>query len=185
MGVTKLCLLRDLKTFTIITAWSRFGQQIESILGMNRAELEQDYSEYQTRVQAATVNDYMWSLFNKMLLESSGDFHAQGMLYFSMYYFLEFYEERNGKQFKKLSLESYINKAREKHETSNYEMELVVSPDHECSHAMSMKGKRFPLGMDLVSELLSDKCERDFCRCIISGMSKRDANDTPIRKKGH
>lgn len=171
-------------TFTIKTAWNKFGQLIQDILGMDREQMEMDYEQYKLKLPAASANDYMWGLFNRMLLESAGDFFKQSLLYHCMAIFMSRYEGRNGHKFKKLSIESSISKVWEKYETSNYEMELVVFPDTDCPHAMSLKGKRFPLGLELANILASDECNQDLCRCVVRGMGKKDENGRLIRKDG-
>jgi len=171
-----------MKTFTIKTAWNQYGQLMGNVLGHDRESLEQDHAQYQIVQPAASVKDYMWGLFNRMLLESAGDFHTQSMLYHCMAVFRGIYEGKSGKQYNQLSHQASLDKIRIDNESSRLVIELKVSPDPDCPHAKSMENKRFPIETDLVSMLANESCHRDFCRCNILGLAKRDEDGNLLKK---
>ena len=166
-----------MKTFTIKTAWNQYGQLIGDVLGHDRESLEQDFAKYQIVQPAASVKDYMWGLFNRMLMESPGDLHTQSMLYHSMAVFMSIYEGKNCNQYARQAIAQEVKKAQvESKENENCIWELKIVADPDCDHTQSLDGIGFPITDDLVLPLADENCTREFCRCSVTRRAKRDEN---------
>lgn len=173
------------KTFTVKTAWNKFGQAIQDTLKMDRGLLEEDFEQYKSMQPDASIKDYMWSLFNRILLETAGDYTTQSGIYYSMAIFLAEYESNNGNQYARLALAQEVNKAQMETAESSQSViwELEVIADTDCEHAKSLDGKKFPITDDLVLPLANEDCTRELCRCTVSRVAKRDEDGRIIFKK--
>lgn len=173
-----------MKTFTYNVLKHRHGCHIEKVLGLSEQQLDEDFKQYQKMQPDASVKDYMWSLFNRMILNTAGNYLTQSGIYHSMAVFVAEYDGENGNKFKRMSLAQEVNNAQI--ETAGgsqsviWELEIIADPD--CEHAKSLDGTKFPITSDLVLPLANDDCTREFCRCTTSRVPKRDEDGRIIFK---
>lgn len=174
-----------MKTFTYSALKNRYGYQIEKVIGLNEQQLEEDFKQYQKMQPDATVKDYMWSLFNRMILNTAGDYSTQSGIYHSMAAFVAEYDGKNGNKYKRKSLAQEVNKAQmeavRSSQSAVWELEIIADPD--CEHAKYLDGNKLPITNDLVLPLANDNCTREFCRCTTSIVPKRDEDGRIIFNK--
>lgn len=165
-----------MESFTFRTLINKHGHHIEKVLGLTEQDLEQEYSEYLKVQPKGTPKDFMWGLFNRMLLESAGDYIIQSGIYHAMAVFVSMYEGKNGNQYARLALAQEVNRSQTelKEASTNLIWELEIIADPNCDHAQSLDGVRFPITDDLVLPLANENCTREFCRCTTSRVPKRD-----------
>ena len=171
-----------MKTFTFNTLKNKYGGQIQLVLGIDACQLERDYNEYSVKQPIASDKDYMWHLFNRMLIASAGDHFMQSSIYHGMAVFIAIYEGKNGNPYKRLSLEAEVLKAKEDYESSSLKLVLKIIADPDCEHAMSLVGESYTLDKDFELPLANNDCERDLCRCTTSCIAQRDENGRLVMK---
>lgn len=171
-----------MKTFNFQTLKNKYGDQIETVLGLDDYHLEQNYGEYTAKQPMASDRDYVWHLFNRMLIKSAGDYFMQSGIYHGMAVFIAIYEDRNGNQYKRLSLEAEVLKAREDYKSSRLNLVLKIIADPDCQYAKSLEDVSYPLDKDFVLPLANDDCERELCRCTTSCVVQRDGDGRMVMK---
>ncbi|MBO0340942.1 hypothetical protein [Flagellimonas profundi] len=170
-------------TFTIKTAWNNFGRNLERISGMNREEFEQDFEQFKSMQPKGSVNDYLWGLFNRLIMENAHRPQTQSSIYHLMSVFISRYEGKNSNQYTRLRLAQEVFMAQQQIKDGQGKdviLELAVIPDPDCEHAKSVARQRFPITDDLVLPLANKDCTRDLCRCSTSVSARRDENGRVI-----
>lgn len=155
---------------------------ISDHLQLDEQGLESDYAKYQELQPQASPKDYMWSLFNRMLLvkkESLDKFYfKQKGVYASMAVFLALFEGKDGKVYDRLSHKAEIDGIR--YQDTDLLSDVEVIADKDCPYAMQYDGKVFPLDADI--PLANDECKRLWCRCMLCGVPRMDENDDFVLK---
>jgi hypothetical protein len=164
-----------LPAFTFRTLINNYGHFIKLKFGMDESAIEKDYNEYKVLQPGASVRDYMWSLFQRIVLKGGGS-----DTYFAMGVFVSRYEGKNGNQYHRIALKAEFEGLREQAKYSNIREGIAVKSDKRCPHSMKFDGVHdfddFPDGLPLAS----DECSLDSCTCCFSGVPKRDENGSLV-----
>jgi hypothetical protein len=169
-----------MKKFTIKTLNNNYGHIIERYLGLDKEQLADDYSKYTILQPKASVKDYMWSLFNRMILSGGNP----SMVYHSMAGFVSIYEGKDGKQYSKLAVKAELEKGKKKSKKTSVVLELEIIGDTRCSIGKKYDGTKYPMDTDLVDlPIAGENCERDSCGCTTALVPMRDADGRLVWKE--
>lgn len=168
-----------MKTFTFKTLNNKYGYIIERYLGLDKEQLEEDYSKYTILQPNSPVKDYMWSLFNRMIIPKENRY----IICNSMAWFIAHYDERDGKQYNKLAISSRLVAYKNQAMKSSTVLEVEIIGDSSCSNGKKYNGTKYPIDDTLTDLPIADEnCDRDFCSCSFTLVGKRDADGRLIFK---
>ncbi len=163
-----------LPAFTIRTLINNYGGYIKSNLGMDELEIQKEHVEYMDKQPEASVRDYMWSLFQRIIL-NGGDSYTHWL----MGQFIAQYEGKDGKLYQRLSLKQQLDAF--KNEYGNRNDKIIwgfsIIGNKNCAH--SMKHDTDYVDFEEYSEILplaNDECSLKSCTCCIVAVAKRDDN---------
>ncbi len=143
---------------------------------MDETAIEQDYSKYHVLQPNASFRDYMWSLFNRIILKG-GD----SSTYSEMGRFVARYEGKDGNKYRRIEFKIELEGIREGSSVSSLKgvaLNLIImGSDKRCNVAMKYHGVKYPtdnLPEDL--PIASDDYELGCCTCTTSLVARRDEN---------
>lgn len=168
------------KTFTIKTAWNNFKSIIESRLGWNREDLEEDYRQAISIHKGLSVNDYFWGLLNRLVIKTKGG----SDVYNCMAGFVNAYEGKSGLKYDELRIMTEVGNG-EYRETS-FVMGYIASCGKEgCEHAQSMLDNRFTReeAMENKAGLAGKNCSNQRCHCWYAYLALRNSNGRLVLKE--
>lgn len=88
-----------LPAFTFRTLINKYGHYIKNKLGMDETAIQQDYENYKGMQPDSSERDYMWSLFQRMIIKGEGS-----DTYREMGSFIAQFKGMDGKQYQRLAL---------------------------------------------------------------------------------
>ena len=134
------------------------------------------------------VNDYVWHLFQSLLLETAKQSHTaaelylnQRDIYFEMLYFRRKYEKDKANEILQLFLNAGLNKTLV--ETS-LDLKVEIISGHCCEYCNSLNQKMYEPSDVIKNQYLgSNKCSNPKgCNCTYGFVPTRDSNDRLIYK---
>lgn len=162
-----------MRTFTFRTLFNNYGWDIEKYLDLDEHQLELDYEHYQTQQPAASERDYMWSLFNRIILKD-GD----SSIYRAMGRFVSTYEGKNGNRYHRLALKDEFEGIKRQYSSQQNGVKygFYVIGDKRCQHSMTYDGNHDFEDSPDGKPLATDKCSLLSCTCCIGAIPLRDKN---------
>lgn len=168
---------KKLPAFTFRTLINNYGQLIKESLGWDETTIEKDYNKYKVIQPDASVRDYIWSLFNRIILNSgsSSTYHEMGR-------FVARYEGKSGNQYHRIALKQEFESLKEQSKHSMVKQGIYVVGDKRCSHSMKYDNDivhdfhKFPNGIPVANE----DCSLLSCTCCCGIVGLRDVNGSLI-----
>jgi hypothetical protein len=159
---------KKLPAFTFRTLINNYGGYIGQTLGMDETAIQKDYEEYKELQPDGSVRDFMWSLFQRMILNGADD-----NVYRSIGRFVARFESKNGNQYHRLGLKMEFEAKKDEERSSGVVWGFECIADKRCSHSMKYDNiwhdfKEYPDGLPLASE----ECSLNSCSCT----AKKDKN---------
>ncbi len=155
--------------------------------GMNEQNIRSYYQEWKIEF-SDNINDFLWHIFNTLLNENAAQsndvlgFYKRNIeIYLQMLYFRRKIE---GKKANEIQNCLNRNKLELKFESTDLELNVVVSTTKDCDSCKELEGKEFPIREVIKNDVIPyENCTREQgCACVYSFKTLRDKNDVLIRK---
>lgn len=147
---------------------------------------EDIFETYKTKQSQASVNDFIWYIFNILLSENSRQSTNIDKLYetkieilLKMWEFVKRYEGKKGNDI----LQDVEKIRMEKYKLLPFKVKLKIVSGHCCSFCDALKDKEFTIEEYLQQQPIgSDNCTRDGgCNCRTIAEAIRDASGELVR----
>jgi hypothetical protein len=155
--------------------------------GLTESKIRNGYNVW-AKNGATLVKDYVWSLFQSLLLETAKQsnkevelYRSQRDIYFEMLYFRRRYEKVKANELLQLFFDADLKKT---FLETNLELRVKIISGHCCEYCDSLHQKIYePLDVIKNKYLGSQKCTNpNGCNCTYSCVSLRDSKGRLIRK---
>jgi len=145
----------------------------------DRERIRFEYEKVTRSKPWLTINDWLWSKLQKMVIETKG----APEIYWMMSQFVSRFEGKSGLLYDRLAIEARLKNDLFQLQTDRIEWIATVIGDLKCRHGRKMDNKYFPLdGNYNPAELAGKKCEKQRCLCMYSIVPKRDSNGKIVWK---
>ncbi len=145
---------------------------------MGEEAIEQDYNEYMVLQPDASVRDYMWSLFNRIVLKGS-----DSSTYSEMGRFVAMYEGKNGNRYHRIRLNEEFKRLKDEYNyrEKGFKWGFYLIGNERCPHSMKYDGDHDFNEFPNVVPLAGDDCTLLSCTCCLGAVALRDASGRLIR----
>lgn len=163
--------------------------------GHSQQYLRDHFIEW-SKNRPASVNDYLWYMFNRLITENRSltleqMAYKNSTIYLSMAIFVGKYEGDNPNHYKRLHLEQDLLMYLARDSGVESEINVIANGQYTCDHGIALDGKSMSLEDALREQpLASGKCiiTQDFrkpigCQCWYTYTAKRDENGKLIFKE--
>lgn len=156
--------------------------------GMNEENIRGYFETWKKGKEPAYVTDYMWTIFNQLLVEVAKQvkdkvsiYRLHADIYLQMSMFQRKYENKKGNHTLK---QHFLNRLKHTEMESNLLMHVGIVSGHCCPFCDSLNNLSMSFKEALETQpLASSKCTREYgCNCTYTFKVLRDNNDRVIRK---